>query len=166
LERIRRPAAKNDVRGAAPIPYLAVPIPYIEDVEWLCKRVDVLEEERNNALDSPLWAYQRGPNEAVVMPLVALGHVRAKKLSEKIFWQSSDGARTDLLILLNLLSLLTNPFPITLFHGQIDLSGQFVSVPTTRPSRMSSIHLRALAIAASKASRLSGLIAGLAEAHE
>jgi hypothetical protein len=63
--------------------FVALFLPYIEDVEWLCKRVDVLEEERNNALHSPLWAYQRGPNEAVVMPLVALGHVRAKKPSEK-----------------------------------------------------------------------------------
>jgi hypothetical protein len=55
----------------------------VEDVGWICSRADVVEDARNDALHSPLWAYERGPFGIVVMPIVGFGHVRARKLFEK-----------------------------------------------------------------------------------
>jgi hypothetical protein len=55
----------------------------IDDVEWICKRADSVEEARNNALHSPLWGNKRGP-EIIVMPVIGLGHDRAKKLWAKL----------------------------------------------------------------------------------
>ncbi len=59
------------------------PVHYVEDVKWLCRMADVLEEERNNALHSPLWAAQTPAGYATVRPLTGLGHERAKKLASK-----------------------------------------------------------------------------------
>jgi hypothetical protein len=54
------------------------------EIVWICKRADVLEEERNNALHSPLWgADYRGGAPLKVVPVVGLGHVRANKLLGK-----------------------------------------------------------------------------------
>jgi hypothetical protein len=69
-------ATKNYVSGA-------VPPKFYEDIEWVCKRADALEDARNDALHSPLWAYQRGPDNIIVMPVTGLGHVRAQKLFDK-----------------------------------------------------------------------------------
>lgn len=56
------------------------PAQLLDDIKWLCGRADVLEDARNDALHSPLWAQMRGPEHAVVGPMVGLGHVRAQKL--------------------------------------------------------------------------------------
>jgi hypothetical protein len=69
-------ALKSDVRGV-------VPSKFFEDIEWICKRADVVEDARNDALHSPLWASKRGPGNTIVTPIVGLGHVRAQRLSEK-----------------------------------------------------------------------------------
>ena len=45
------------------------------------RRADALEDARNDALHSPLWAYPETP--VVVRPVTGLGHIRAQKLSEK-----------------------------------------------------------------------------------
>jgi hypothetical protein len=50
-----------------------------EEIEWICKRADALEDSRNDALHSPLWATPRGPGTSIVSPVVGLGHVRANK---------------------------------------------------------------------------------------
>jgi hypothetical protein len=54
-----------------------------EEITWICQRADVLEENRNNALHSPLWGTPRDPDHTVVTPVVGLGHVRANKLFGK-----------------------------------------------------------------------------------
>lgn len=59
-----------------------------EDIKYICKRADVLEEERNNALHSPLWGIPAQPSHptkfgAAVVPVVGLGHIRANKLLGK-----------------------------------------------------------------------------------
>jgi hypothetical protein len=54
-----------------------------EEIEWICKRADALEDGRNDALHSPLWGAPRGPGAPVVSPAVGLGHVRANKLLGK-----------------------------------------------------------------------------------
>jgi len=69
-------ATKSNYRGA-------VPLNMIEDIEWLCKKADSVEEARNNAIHTPLWAYERGPDDIIVMPVTGLGHQRAQKLFEK-----------------------------------------------------------------------------------
>lgn len=63
-------AVQSDLRGALPKQYL-------EDVAWLCKQIDNLEETRNNALHSPLTLF--GP----IKPSTSLGHVRAEKLAKR-----------------------------------------------------------------------------------
>lgn len=52
------------------------------DIEWLCRYTDQVEEARNNAIHSPLWA---APNEhrSDIRPSVGLGHARAIKLLGK-----------------------------------------------------------------------------------
>jgi hypothetical protein len=55
----------------------------VEDIRWLCGQANTLEDLRNDALHSPLWGFQRKMDEVVVMPIVGLGHVRAKKLWDK-----------------------------------------------------------------------------------
>lgn len=63
---------------------LAVPPPkFAEEIRWICERADVLEDARNDALHSPLWAQKSGPNNTVVGPMVGLGHVRAQELLQK-----------------------------------------------------------------------------------
>jgi hypothetical protein len=57
------------------------PHTFVEDVEWLCGRIDSLEDARNDALHSPLSAYPEVPTS--VRPVTGLGHIRAKKLSTK-----------------------------------------------------------------------------------
>jgi hypothetical protein len=69
-------AAKSNTWGA-------VPVTLIDDIKWICGRADVVEDARNDALHSPLWAYERGPRETIVMPVTFLGHVRATKLFDK-----------------------------------------------------------------------------------
>jgi hypothetical protein len=56
---------------------------FAEEIEWICKNADALEDTRNDALHSPLWGAPRGPRAAVVSPAVGLGHVRANKLLGK-----------------------------------------------------------------------------------
>jgi hypothetical protein len=58
----------------------AYPTKFETDIKWICDRADALEDARNDALHSPLWAQERGPQNTVVAPYVGLGHVRAKKL--------------------------------------------------------------------------------------
>jgi len=61
----------------------AYPVNFERDIQWICSRADVLEDIRNDALHSPLWAQEQDPGNIVVAPLVALGHVRAQKLLNK-----------------------------------------------------------------------------------
>ncbi len=56
------------------------PVDFEPDIEWICQRADALEDVRNDALHSPLWAEERSPGKTVVAPWVGLGHVRAQKL--------------------------------------------------------------------------------------
>jgi hypothetical protein len=69
-------AVKKDYNSARPVKFL-------EDIEWLCKKADEVEEARNNALHSPLWADRRNEGVPVVVPATGLGHVRAQKLLGK-----------------------------------------------------------------------------------
>jgi hypothetical protein len=55
-----------------------LPKPCVDDIKWLCGRIDVLEEEKNNALHSPFWS-----TGDKIVPVTGLGHVRARKLAEK-----------------------------------------------------------------------------------
>jgi hypothetical protein len=87
----------------------AVPSSFEDDVTWICRRADELEETRNNALHSPLWAYDRGSQGTIVMPITGLGHVRAKKLFEKNLLTEYRWCRDASLIL-------------TLFAGEIDVA--------------------------------------------
>lgn len=70
-------AALNKHMNPAPPPRI------IDDLKWLCGRADALEDLRNDALHSPLWAQPRGPDQAYVGPMIGLGHVRAQKLVNK-----------------------------------------------------------------------------------
>lgn len=58
----------------------AYPPRMVEDIEWLCKRADALEDERNNAVHSPLLGV-RHENKVLIRPRTGLGHVRAKRLA-------------------------------------------------------------------------------------
>src|SRR5580700_224118 len=69
-------ALRNHVRGA-------YPTSFVPDIEWICNRADALEDTRNDALHSPLWAQERGPGNTIVQPWVGLGHIRAQKLLNK-----------------------------------------------------------------------------------
>jgi hypothetical protein len=69
-------AVESDPRGASPANY-------VDDIKWLCQRADSLEEARNNALHSPIWAYQDAPGKVTVRPVIGLGHIRAQKLFDK-----------------------------------------------------------------------------------
>jgi hypothetical protein len=60
-----------------------IPQKYIDEIKWICGRATVLEDLRNDALHSPLWAYQRTSRETIIMPVIGLGHERAKKLFDK-----------------------------------------------------------------------------------
>jgi hypothetical protein len=69
-------AAKSNYMGA-------VPVGFISNIKWLHDQALRIEDARNDALHSPLWAYERGPNQTIVMPVIGLGHVRAQRLFEK-----------------------------------------------------------------------------------
>ena len=69
-------AVQSDPRGA-------YPMGYVEDITWLCRQATSLEDARNDALHSPIWAYQDAPDRVTVRPVIGLGHVRAKKLFDK-----------------------------------------------------------------------------------
>lgn len=56
---------------------------FIDDINWVCERADRIEEERNNALHSPLWAIPGTTGAKSVVPLFGLGHKRAKRLAGK-----------------------------------------------------------------------------------
>ena len=77
--------AQRDILFAATKSYVSgATLPkFYDDIEWLCKRADALEDARNDALHSPLWANQRGPDNTIIMPAIGLGHIRAQKLFEK-----------------------------------------------------------------------------------
>lgn len=56
----------------------------IKAVTWICENANRVEDKRNDALHSPLWAYRRGlSGEAIVMPVTGLGHERAEKLAAR-----------------------------------------------------------------------------------
>lgn len=56
----------------------------IRAVTWVCEKANAVEDKRNDALHSPLWAYRRGlSGEAIVMPVTGLGHERAEKLAAR-----------------------------------------------------------------------------------
>jgi hypothetical protein len=69
-------AAETTIRGA-------IPIPFLEDIKWVCGQADKLEELRNNALHSPYWGHIGMGNKVTIMPNINLGHVRAGKLFSK-----------------------------------------------------------------------------------
>jgi hypothetical protein len=69
-------ALKSHTRGA-------YPVDFEPDIEWICKKADSLEDLRNDALHSPLWAQERAPGKTIVSAWVGLGHVRAQKLLNK-----------------------------------------------------------------------------------
>jgi hypothetical protein len=54
----------------------------LDDVTWICKQADALEDTRNTALHSPLWGSQ-WQSETRIQPLLGLGHVRAGRLAGK-----------------------------------------------------------------------------------
>jgi hypothetical protein len=85
----------------------AYPTKFEDDVKWICNRADSLEDARNDALHSPLWAFERGSRETIVMPIVGLGHVRATKLFDKNLLSEFRRCRDTTLIL-------------TRFAGEID----------------------------------------------
>ena len=52
------------------------------EVHWINVEATKIEDIRNDALHSPLWGYQRGEKETIIIPVAGLGHRRAKKLQE------------------------------------------------------------------------------------
>jgi hypothetical protein len=66
-----------------------------EEITWICKRTDVLEESRNNDLHSPLWGTRRGSDDTLVMPVVGLGHAllillaRRSSMIALAFWSAA-----------------------------------------------------------------------------
>ena len=52
-----------------------------EEVTWICKQADAIEEVRNNAVHSPLWGTLNQAGTAEIQPVTGLGHIRAAKLS-------------------------------------------------------------------------------------
>jgi len=54
-----------------------------EEIKWICGQANSLEDMRNDALHSPLWAYKRGELGIIVQPVGGLGHIRARKLASK-----------------------------------------------------------------------------------
>lgn len=69
-------AATNNLFGIIPVAFDA-------DIKWICNRADALEDARNDALHSPLWAYRRDVDKFTVLPGTGLGHIRAQKLAGK-----------------------------------------------------------------------------------
>src|ERR1700730_18254342 len=61
-------AAKAGAMNGSPFPGL------VEDLEWIWKRANEVEDARNDALHSPLWGSHRGPGASVVVPMTGLGH--------------------------------------------------------------------------------------------
>jgi hypothetical protein len=55
----------------------------IEEITWIWKKCDEVEEARNNALHSPLVLMRRGPDNRIVEPAYHMGHERATKLASK-----------------------------------------------------------------------------------
>jgi hypothetical protein len=93
-------AVQNHIWGASPPKFE-------EDVKWICDRADSLEDARNDALHSPLWAYERMSQETIVMPIIGIGHIRAKKLFDKNLLSEYRWCRDATLVL-------------TRFAGEID----------------------------------------------
>lgn len=54
-----------------------------EDIIWMCGKINVLEDIRNDALHSPLFAKRDDNGAIIVRPLTQFGHVRAQKLATK-----------------------------------------------------------------------------------
>jgi hypothetical protein len=50
-----------------------------EDITWICQQADRLEDGRNDAIHSPLWATPLGAGTSI-RPVAGLGNVRATKL--------------------------------------------------------------------------------------
>lgn len=99
-------AAKNVYRGMPPPTYL-------EDIEWLCAKAELLEDARNNALHSPLVAHQRISGEISVHPIVGLGHIRAKRLFDKDLLKEFRWCRDRAVSLAEFASAMTRPFSDT-----------------------------------------------------
>jgi hypothetical protein len=53
------------------------------DIEWLCKQADKVEEARNNTIHSPLLGVDRGEGNIEISPRMSLGHIRAGKIANK-----------------------------------------------------------------------------------
>ena len=73
--------AQREVLKAATLGYTGTEAPLNkglrESVEFICNEATKIEDFRNDALHSPLFASKGGP----VTPMTGLGHIRAKKLS-------------------------------------------------------------------------------------
>jgi hypothetical protein len=54
-----------------------------QEIEWICKRADTIEDDRNNAVHSPLWCISEKDGKIVIKPVDGLGSARAKKLIGK-----------------------------------------------------------------------------------
>jgi len=62
---------------------LKAEVEVLEDIIWMCGQINSLEDIRNNALHSPLFARRDDNGAVIVRPLVEFGHVRAQKLLKK-----------------------------------------------------------------------------------
>jgi hypothetical protein len=52
---------------------------FYAELKWICDRAQALEDDRNNIIHAPLWAFE----SKQVMPETGLGHIRAKKLADR-----------------------------------------------------------------------------------
>jgi len=52
------------------------------EIHWINGQARRIEDARDDALHSPLWGFERGQRETLVVPVTGLGHRRAQKLSE------------------------------------------------------------------------------------
>jgi hypothetical protein len=46
----------------------------LEDVKWLCGKVDAMEDTRNDALHVPFWGTRDRKDKTTVVPVTGLGH--------------------------------------------------------------------------------------------
>ena len=51
------------------------------EIKWINSQADTIEDGRDNALHSPLWARPATGQKPIVSAVTGLGHVRAKKLA-------------------------------------------------------------------------------------
>jgi hypothetical protein len=79
VDRAQRDILLAAVRATDGTPYPNL----VSDLEWICSKANTVEDARNDALHSPLWASWYGPGTPIVTPMTGLGHVRAQKLQAK-----------------------------------------------------------------------------------